>query len=216
LVLQGQWCFCPCEFPVDGDFVAVDSLIPSVGLLGQLVDIWDSALTEALSCEDADFNFGLVALGVSSRHLMDWIEGKSVWGLRPELAEVFVGREGLEPLGEVVGSEEVCQVRFDSVMGVVEVSLDRGVLDGAVHPLDLPVRPGMVGSGQPVFDSMNETEPVEGMAAEACGWPLAVLRQVGELDTVIGEHGVDAIWNGLEECFEERGGGGPTPSCSLD
>ena len=42
------------------------------------------------------------------------------------------------------------------------------------------------------------------MAAEACGWSLAVLRKFGELDTVIGEHDMDAIWNGIDECFEER------------
>ena len=42
---------------------------------------------------------------------MDWVESKSIRGLRPEFAEVFVGREafeGLESSGEVVGSEEVC------------------------------------------------------------------------------------------------------------
>ncbi len=49
---------------------------------------------------------------------MDWVESKSVWGLRPEFAEIFVGREafeGLESSGEVVGSEEVGQVRFELV-----------------------------------------------------------------------------------------------------
>src|ERR1700679_2924561 len=130
---------------------------------------------------------------------MDWIEGKSVGGLRPEFTEVFIGREsfeGLESPGEVVGSEEVVQVLFELVMGVVEVSLHRSVLDGSIHAFDLPVCPWMVGLGEAVFDSMNEAEPVEGVSAEACGWPLAVLRQVGELDTVIGEHGMDVIGNG--------------------
>ena len=141
---------------------------------------------------------------------MDWVESKFIWCLRPEFAEVFVGREafeGLESPGEVVGVEEVVQVRFELVVGVVEVSLDGGVFDGSVHAFDLPIGPGMVGLGQPVFDSMNETEPVKGMATEACGWSLAVLRQIVELDAVIGEHGVDAIWNGLEQCLEECGGG---------
>ncbi len=78
------------------------------------------------------------------------------------------------------------------------------MLDGSVHALDLPVSLGMVGFSQAVFDSMNETEPVEGMAAEACGWPLSVLRQTSELDALIGEHGMDAIRNGLDESFEER------------
>ncbi len=110
---------------------------------------------------------------------MDWVESKSIWGLRPELAQVFVGRESVECLessGEVVGSEEVVQVRFELVMGVVEVALDSGILDGSVHALDLPVCPGMVGLGQAVFDLMKETEPVEGVATESCGWPLPILR----------------------------------------
>jgi hypothetical protein len=73
-----------------------------------------------------------------------WIEGKSVCGLIPEFAEVLVGREALECLessGEVVDSEEVLQVRFELLMGVVEVSLDGSFLDGSVHTLDLPIGP---------------------------------------------------------------------------
>ncbi len=109
---------------------------------------------------------------------MDWVESKSVGCLSPELAEVFLGRkafEGLDFSGEVIGSEEVVQVHFELVVGIVGVSFHRSVLDGSVHALDLPVGPGMVWLGQPVFDSINETDPVEGMAAEACSWPLAVL-----------------------------------------
>ena len=89
---------------------------------------------------------------------MDWVESKYVLGLRPELAEVVIRREafeGLESSGEVVGSEEVSQVRSELFLGVVEVAFDGGVLDGPVHALDLPVGPGMVGLGQPVFDSMK-------------------------------------------------------------
>ena len=95
---------------------------------------------------------------------MDWIESRTVWGLRPELAEVFVGGkafEGLESWVEVAGSEEVVQVRFELVVGVVEVSLDRSVLDGSVHAFDLPVAPPkepsiserLVQSGDPAVDS---------------------------------------------------------------
>jgi hypothetical protein len=89
---------------------------------------------------------------------MDWVESKSVWLMSPEFAEVFVRRETFECLessGEVVGSEEVSQVRFELVMGVVEVSLDGGVLDGPVHALDLSVGPGVVWFGKAVVDSMK-------------------------------------------------------------
>ena len=107
--------------------------------------------------------------------------------MRPEFAEVFVGREsleGLESSGEVVGSEEVGQVRFELVMGVVEVLLDGGVFDGSVHAFDLPVGPRVVGLGEPVFDSLKVADAVEGVSTKACGWALTVLRQIGELDAV--------------------------------
>ena len=52
---------------------------------------------------------------------------------------------------------------------------------------------GMVGRGQPMLDRMKETEPVERMATQACRWLQPVLGQIGELDAVIGEHGVDAM-----------------------
>jgi hypothetical protein len=146
---------------------------------------------------------------VFSPGLLDWVESKSIWGLRPEFADGFIGREpleGLESSGEVVDPEEVGQVRFELFMGVIEVALDGGILDGSVHALHLPVGPGMVGFRQSVFDPMEATEPVEGMATETGSWPLSVLRQIGELDAVVGEHGVDAIWNCFHERVEERGG----------
>ncbi len=65
----------------------------------------------------------------------------------------------------------------------------------------------MVGLGQAVFDSMKVAEPVEGMASEPCGRPLPVLRQVSELDAVVGEHGVNAVRNSFNERFEKGGGG---------
>jgi hypothetical protein len=48
----------------------------------------------------------------------------NLYGLSPEFAEVFVGREafeGLEPSGEVVCPEEVDQVRFELFMGGLRV-----------------------------------------------------------------------------------------------
>ena len=43
------------------------------------------------------------------------------------------------------------------------------------------------------------------MGAEASCWSQTVLRQVGELDAVLGEHGVDVIRNGLDEGPEQGG-----------
>lgn len=36
--------------------------------------------------------------------------------------------------------------------------------------------------------------------------PAGSSADIGELDAVIGEHGVDAIENGLDKCLEEHGG----------
>ena len=56
--------------------------------------------------------------------------------------------ERLESFGEVVSSDEVAEMDTQLVVGVVVVALNRGLLDGAVHALDLPVRPGMIGLGE--------------------------------------------------------------------
>jgi hypothetical protein len=92
-------------------------------------------------------------------------------------------------------------------MGVIEVSLDGGVLDGPVHAFDLPVGSRVVGLGEPVFYSMKVTDAVEGVATKACGWALTVLRQIGELDAVIGQRGVDAVRNSFNERVAEGDSG---------
>jgi hypothetical protein len=38
------------------------------------------------------------------------------------------------------------------IVGLVEVAFDGRILDGAVHPLDPAVRPGMLGLCQPMID----------------------------------------------------------------
>lgn len=63
----------------------------------------------------------------------------------------------------------------------------------------------MVGFGKAVLDSVSVAQPVEGMAAPSGRNSSTVLRQVGELDTVVGEHGVDAVRNSFDERFKEGG-----------
>ncbi len=91
-------------------------------------------------------------------------------------------------------------IAVELLVRVVEEAFDGGFLDGSVHAFDLTIGPGMVRLGEAVFDSVDMAGPIEGMAAEAGGWPLAILRKVGELDAIVGEHGVDtseptAIWS---------------------
>jgi hypothetical protein len=124
----------------------------------------------------------------------------------PEFADGFEGCQavkGLESASEVVGSDEVLQVRFELFVRVIEEAFDGGFLDGPVHPFDLSVGPGMVGLGQTVADAMTTTDAIEGMSTPSCRKPSTVFRQIGELDSVVGEHGVNAIWNGFDEYFEE-------------
>jgi hypothetical protein len=74
---------------------------------------------------------------------------------RPSFADEFVGcetSENFEASGEVVGVDEIAQVRSQLVVRLVVVAFDGGVLDGAVHSFDLAVGPGMLGFCQPMID----------------------------------------------------------------
>jgi hypothetical protein len=74
--------------------------------------------------------------------------------------------EGLEPSGEVVGVDEVSQMRAQLVVCFVEVAFDGCVLDRTVHPLDLTIRPGMLRLCQPVVDLVDGAGIFEGMRSE--------------------------------------------------
>ncbi len=143
---------------------------------------------------------GYWILDVWSRDLMGWIEGKSVGVVLPAFTDVFLGSESLECLesaGEVVGRDEIGEMGVELLARVVVIALNGRFLDGSVHSFDLAVGPGMVWFSEPVFDSVGAAQAVEGMAAEAGGGALTVLRQVRELDAMVGEDDMDAIRDGL-------------------
>src|SRR5450432_2767021 len=88
---------------------------------------------------------------------MDWIELESFRLFCPESADEFVWCEalqGLEASREIIGCDEVGQMRFRVVMAVVVIAFDGRFLDGSVHALDLTVRPGVFDLGQPVLDAI--------------------------------------------------------------
>ena len=97
-------------------------------------------------------------------------------------------------------------------MALVVEAFDGCVLDGAVHPFDLPVGPWVVRLGEAMLDIVRLADHVEAHLAREGGVPIA--RLVGELDAVVGQDGVDAIGHGFQQMFEKLPG--RSPVCLLD
>ena len=90
------------------------------------------------------------------------------------------------------------QVFLEMPMGLVMITLDGGLLEGAVHPLDLTVRPEVIRLGQAVIDVVFTAHAVEDVAT--CE---QVLLTVGELNAVVGEQRVQLLGHGLDEIVEK-------------
>jgi hypothetical protein len=106
--------------------------------------------------------------------------------------------QGLEPASVIVGIDEELEVRPQLLVGIVVAALDGGVLNGAVHTLDLAVDPGMVHLGQPVLDAVLAADAVEDVL-RVPDVPLAR----GEMDAVIGQDGMDLLGDGLDQLTQE-------------
>jgi hypothetical protein len=105
---------------------------------------------------------------------MGWVENKSIGFFLPAFTDELEGgesTESLESFGKIVSSDEVVEVSSQLVMTVVVIALDGGLLDRSVHAFYLPVGPGMIRLGQPMFDAVQQTDPVKGMSAKAGRWP---------------------------------------------
>src|SRR6266404_2453799 len=74
-------------------------------------------------------------------------------------------------------------------------AVNGGLCDVAIHTFDLSVGPGMPGLGEAMIDSVQTADPVERVSAETGGGAFAIPGQIGELDSVVGEHGMNAIRN---------------------
>lgn len=64
----------------------------------------------------------------------------------------------------------------------------------------------MVGASEAVLDAMFFASHGEHAGHVAGRWPAGVARCEAELDAVVGEHSVDAVWQGGDEGFDEGGG----------
>ena len=84
--------------------------------------------------------------------------------------------------------------------------------EGSIHAFDLAVGPGVFRSGEAVVDVGLGAGELEGVSAEefaalesefdlrSCGTAIAGR---GEVDSVVGEHGVDLVRHGCEQGLEE-------------
>ena len=103
-------------------------------------------------------------------------------------------------------------MRPQLIVGLVEVSFDGRLLNGAVHSLDLPVGPWMFRFGQPMIDVMARACEFEGMRAERLlrGDHLfdlsrrpSIASRIGEVQAVVGQDCVDSVRNSFDERIEE-------------
>lgn len=109
---------------------------------------------------------------------MSWIKSEALRFFCPGFADELIGREAaerLEAFGEIVCSDEVIEVSRYLFAAVVMVSLDGGLFDSPVHPLDRGIGPGMIRLGKSMLYAMAMADALEGTAAEACCPPLRFL-----------------------------------------
>ena len=130
--------------------------------------------------------------------------------------------EGLEPSGVVVGVDEQIKVSAQVIVVIVVIAFDRGLLDRAVHALDLAairensppdcflvlMAPRMVGFGQAMLDLVGVADHVEAVHAQPGRPAIPVSRLVGELDAIVGQDDVDLVGNCLQDGLKKSHGRG--------
>jgi len=78
-------------------------------------------------------------------------------------------------------------------------AFNSGFLDGTVHAFHLPICPGMVDLGEPIFNVVFST-----CAGKDMFKGERVFFPIGELNTIIGKNGMDFIGNSLNKLVQER------------
>ncbi len=92
---------------------------------------------------------------------------------------------------------------------IIVEAFNGGVLDGAVHPFDLTIGPGMPDLGPAVLDPVLFAAHVEHVRDKGCGRAVGVAWRESELDPVVGEDSVYLVRNRLYQRDEEGRGGDP-------
>ena len=140
---------------------------------------------------------------------MEQIDLESIRLGCPLLADELVGGEALERLessAEVVGIDEIGEMSAQLVVIVVVEAFEGGLLDCPIHSLHLAVHPRMLDLGQPVLDAVFAAAHIEHMRHVRGCRSNRVAWQESKLNAVIGEHGVDFVWNGPNQSHQDRGG----------
>src|SRR5437763_16946594 len=120
---------------------------------------------------------------------MDRIEDESPELFCPGTADVFVrGNQDVETTGEIVSGDEVDQVGSELVVAVIVIAVDGRLFDRAVHPLDLPIGPWVLGLGQALLDAVGSADLIEAVDPVSRGPAITVCWQGGDLNTGSGPH----------------------------
>jgi hypothetical protein len=107
---------------------------------------------------------------------------------------------------EVVGGDEAEDVCFQAVDVLVVEDPDSCFLDGSVHPLGLTIGPRVIRLRQSVLDTVLKTDAIEDVRPEEpAGRSLAIVRQIGEGHSVVGQDLVYLIREGGDDVSEEGG-----------
>jgi len=153
--------------------------------------------------------------------VVDWIEPELIRAFCPAFADVFVGCEpsqGLEPLCEVVGSQESGEVFAQLIVAVIMIAADSSLFQGAVHALNLAVGPGMLGLCQAMIDVCSGAGQFEGVSPDKLAFGEAFFELLGhradiagrcEVGAIVCQHGMNLVGNRRDQRAQEIGSHGP-------
>jgi hypothetical protein len=128
-------------------------------------------------------------------------DGKAGGLFLPTVTNVFIRGKpsaGCESLGAVVCHQEGGEVLLQVLMGLVIGCFHRGMLERAMHALHLAMGPGMIGLGPPMGAGVFLTHACTEVCEGSC-----LLLPMGQLDAMVGEHGVAWVSHGSDAMAQE-------------
>lgn len=112
---------------------------------------------------------------------MDGISDEPVRFCSPDYGDIFIGDEAAEGIiqaaSDVIGVEEVHEMRPELLMAIVVEALNYGFCDAAVHALYLTIGLGG-GLGKAMIDIVRLTDHIEPHLRGVCSASIARLRTI--------------------------------------